>query len=143
MSGLVIRHLKLSDKHQFLEVLSDLTDIGIVEGDIFFNTFSKLTTNPDHHILVCLIDDRVVGTATVLVRPTFIHSCRPVAHIEEVVTLKQFEGLGIATSLMREMEKIAAKRGCYKCILSCSEQNRDFYKKLGYHLHEDTMRKDF
>ncbi len=45
-----------------------------------------------------LNDGKVIGSISVLIEKKFIHNCGKVAHIEDVVTRKGYEGIGIRFS---------------------------------------------
>jgi len=85
----------------------------------------------------------IVGTATLMIEPKFIHGGASVAHIEDVVTRKDWEHKGIATKLMVVVIKEAIRQGCYKAILDCAKKNVSFYEKLNFEKCEIQMRRNF
>ncbi|MBU1246890.1 GNAT family N-acetyltransferase [Patescibacteria group bacterium] len=54
----------------------------------------------------------------------------------KLAVLKTYRNLGIATSLIGELEKIAVKQGCAKILLYCVQEKKldDFYKKFGFQI---------
>ena len=77
-----------------------------------------------------------------MIEKKFIHSCGKVAHIEDVVTRKGYEGIGIGSALVERALEFSANLGCYKVILDCSESNVAFYEKNGFKRYGVAMRYD-
>ena len=91
---------------------------------------------------VAILDDEVVGTASMFVEPKFIHRGSCVAHVEDVAVRPEHQRKGVGAALMRHIEEEAKKAKCYKVILDCSNKNREFYESCGYFRHENQMRKN-
>ncbi len=91
---------------------------------------------------VARLDDRTVGTASLLVEQKFIHEGGLVGHIEDVATRQGYEGQGIGKHLVTHAVQEAWKQGCYKVILDCNEENQPFYERCGFRAHEIEMRID-
>jgi glucosamine-phosphate N-acetyltransferase len=91
---------------------------------------------------VALMDNRVVGTATLLIEPKFLHSGGIVGHIEDVAVHQAYMQHGVGALLVRHLLEECKKAGCYKVILDCAEKVVAFYEKLGFHRWEQAMRVD-
>ena len=52
-----------------------------------------------------------------------------VGHIEDVVVSSDLRGHGLGKLVVNKCLVYAKSEGCYKCILDCSEENIEFYKK--------------
>lgn len=89
-----------------------------------------------------LIDDVIVSSATGIIYPSPLHGGREWMQIENVCTLEGQQGNGYATKLINRLVDIAKQEDCYKVNLSCSNNNLKFYEKLGFKIHEHTMRID-
>ena len=61
-----------------------------------------------------------------------IHNRGLVGHIEEIAISKEHQKKQLGLKMIQALDSIATKRGCYKCILSCSEKNEGFYERCGY-----------
>jgi len=72
---------------------------------------------------------KIVASATVIIEQKLIHDMGRVGHIEDVVVSHTVRGSGIGKMIVNKCIDYAKKRGCYKCILDCSEENVGFYKK--------------
>ena len=74
-------------------------------------------------------DRRIVTSASVFIEQKLIHNMGKVGHIEDVVVSSDFRGHGLGKRIVNTCLDYAKTQGCYKCILDCSEENVNFYKK--------------
>lgn len=144
---LKVRGIKTDDlKNGFLSTLSNLSELGTIESDLgrAEAILKTINANPLHKIFVAVDDDtsKVIGTTTLVIEQKFIHGGGKVGHIEDVVTRKGYQGLGVGSALIRHSLQFAKKSGCYKVILDCSEANVGFYQRAGFRIHETSMRYD-
>ncbi|MEM2760791.1 MAG: GNAT family N-acetyltransferase [Nitrososphaerales archaeon] len=141
-----IREIKEDDLGKgFFKTLSNLAEIGEVSKNSLKarKILQAIKSNPLHKIFVAVSDDgEVIGLTTLLIEQKFIHDGGKVAHIEDVVTRKEYQGLGIGSALIHKVLKLAKERNCYKVILDCSERNVEYYEKLGFKRHSVSMRYD-
>lgn len=100
-------------------------------------------TRHGHIVLVAVLYDQVIGTATLILEPKFLRSGSIVGHIEDVAVLEAHRKSGVGRMLIEKLCKIAKKNNCYKVILDCADKNVHFYEECGFHKHENCMRKDF
>lgn len=87
-------------------------------------------------------EEGIIGTASLLLEPKFIHRGGIVGHIEDVAVRSDFRGAGIGRQLIEHASRMAQALGCYKVILNCSPENAAFYGKCGFREHELGMRMD-
>lgn len=87
--------------------------------------------------------NHIVGTASLLIEPKYIHGGRPVGHIEDVVVTPLYRGQGVGAALVGRCMEESAKAGCYKVVLDCDEQVEGFYRQLGFHRKAHQLRYDF
>ncbi len=136
---------ELEDHHlinSFFDTLSNLTEIGI---DVYNKEFSrkifeKIKKADNIKIFVAIKDSDIVGSITAIIEQKFVHNGGKICHIEDVVTRKGFEKLGIGSVLVEKVLELAIQEKCYKVILNCSEYNSMFYEKLGFYKHDVGMR---
>mmetsp|Transcript_13667 Transcript_13667/g.41296 ORF Transcript_13667/g.41296 Transcript_13667/m.41296 type:complete len:175 (+) Transcript_13667:124-648(+) len=129
---LKMRQLEEGDREKgFLELLEQLTVVQPVTGAAWSETFSSISGHPDYHVVVIedTTQERLVGAATVFFERKFIRGCGLVGHIEDVVVDSNCRGARLGQRLITALMAEAEKRGCYKTILDCSEENVPFYKK--------------
>lgn len=74
-------------------------------------------------------DRRIVASASVFIEQKLIHNMGKVGHIEDVVVSSDFRGYGLGKRIVNTCLDYAKTQECYKCILDCSEDNVNFYKK--------------
>lgn len=113
--------------------------------------------NNDYHCLVAISKDRItnhkvwnyevikpgqiIGFASMfLLRKIFWP--QPVAQIEDVIVDENARNNYVGKTLVRELIIRAKRLNCYKVVLNCSEDNKEFYEKLGFKLAECQMRLD-
>jgi glucosamine-phosphate N-acetyltransferase len=142
-----VREIELGDlKNGYFSTLKNLSDLGNVEGnrEKAEQILNNINANPLHRIFVAIDKQtaEVIGATTLLVEQKFIHGGGKAGHIEDVVTRKGFEGLGIGSALISHALHFARTVGCYKVVLDCSDSNIRFYQKAGFRVHETSMRCD-
>jgi glucosamine-phosphate N-acetyltransferase len=94
------------------------------------------------HTLVAECEERVMGTASLLVDHKFINHGGKVAIVEDVIVLPAYQGLGVGRKLMQSLEELANTLGCYKICLYCSDELLAYYARLGFDHTDAFMRKD-
>ncbi len=143
MNNIVIRELQKEDLgNGFLTTLDSLRKTSNIEKNTANKIFDKIENNPDHIIVVALIDGKIVGSATLLLESKFIHDGGIVGHIEDVVVDKNFQGQRIGEKIIRYLLEFAKTKGCYKTILDCVDDVKPFYEKLGFKHNANALRFD-
>ena len=142
----VIREIQLADlKRGFFDTLSSLSHVGNIadQNERAEKILSEIKSYPFYTIFVAVKEDnQLIGSITILIEQKFIHNGGKVGHIEDVVTKKEYEGMGIGKALVLKALDFAKENTCYKVILDCSKSNVEFYKKIGFKEHEVSMRID-
>jgi glucosamine-phosphate N-acetyltransferase len=142
----VIREIQLANlKKGFFDTLSSLSHVGNIahQNDRAEKILSEIKSYPFYTIFVAVKEDnQLIGSITILIEQKFIHNGGKVGHIEDVVTKKEYEGMGIGKALVLKALDFAKENTCYKVILDCSKSNVEFYKKIGFKEHEVSMRID-
>jgi glucosamine-phosphate N-acetyltransferase len=127
---MTVRELELADYGRgYLTLLEQLTTVGDVTFADFQRTFSNIQQSKLHTVLVATDGDQLLGSATLVIEPKFIHGCSPVGHIEDVVVAKEARGTGVGALLVDHLVEAALLAGCYKVLLDCSEKHVGFYEK--------------
>jgi glucosamine-phosphate N-acetyltransferase len=124
----------------FLEALSALAEVGLSADAAAEVLRARLRAGVRTYVAVD--GERVVGTASLLVEPKFIHKGGKVGHVEDVAVHPDFRQHGVGGELARHVTEQARKLGCYKVILSCFERLVPFYERAGYRRHDIGMRAD-
>ncbi len=143
MVDVIIRELQEDDLFNgFLESLDTLKKASDLDKEKANEILKKIKSNSSHVIFVAILDSKVVGSTTMIIEPKFIHNGGKVAHIEDVVVTKEYQGKGIGEKLIRSLLDYAKKNDCYKTILDSSDDVKPFYEKIGFKKHSNCMRFD-
>jgi glucosamine-phosphate N-acetyltransferase len=130
-----------------LEVLENLAPVGELDSTAASNTLQQIRSNALHKVFVAVHEDgngeynqdQIIGATTLLVEPKFIFGGARFGHVEDVAVRKEYEGMGIGSNLVRHATEAAAKMGCTKTVLYCSDERMSFYKRLGYSYRDNCM----
>jgi glucosamine-phosphate N-acetyltransferase len=143
MDSLIIRELQKEDLwNGFLTTLDSLRQASNIEKITADTIFDKIKNNPDHTIVVAIIDEKIVGAATLLLETKFIHNGGIVGHIEDVVVDKNYQGQRIGEKIVRYLLELAKTKRCYKTILDCADNVKPFYEKIGFKHNANALRFD-
>lgn len=64
-----------------------------------------------------------------------------VGQLEDIYILRQFRGMGLASQLLKTIEREASALGCFKISAESSRIAEEFYRKLGYKHGGASMKK--
>jgi glucosamine-phosphate N-acetyltransferase len=143
MTDVIVRQIKEEDLlNGFLESLDSLRKASDIDHEKAKKVLEVVQSNPNHVVFVAILDNKIVGSTTLLIEPKFIHEGGLVGHIEDVVVTKEKQGLGIGEKLIEYSLEHAKKTGCYKTILDCTDDVKPFYEKIGFKRHSNAMRFD-
>ena len=143
MPEIIIREIEEDDlKNGFLETLDFLRNTGDLDKNKANEILKKIKQNPDHIIHVAIDNKKIVGSTTLLIEQKFIHDGGLVGHIEDVVVRKDCEGKGIGIKLVTSLLEHAKEKNCYKTILDCKEDVKQFYERIGFKRESNCMRYD-
>jgi len=127
-------------KNQYIGLLSLLTETPDISTEQFINQIiqiSKIGT-----IIICYSlntsDDQqnnitLIGSGTIIYEPKIIRGCRNVGHIEDIVVTDKYNyrGQGIARNILQILNDLSRENNCYKVILDCKDNMKEFYEKNG------------
>ena len=143
MSEIIIREIEENDlKQGFLESLDFLRKASNIDKNKAREILKKIKQNPNHIIHVAIDNNKIVGSTTLLIEQKFIHDGGFVGHIEDVVVRKEYEGKGIGIKLVMSMLECAKEKNCYKTILDCKDDVKQFYERIGFKNESNGMRYD-
>ena len=98
-------------------------------------TFQRLKKKPNYLFLVAEKQNRPVGSVMGIICEELYGECRPFMVVEDVIVDKQYRRMGIASSLMKKLEKLAVENNCSYIIFVTESERIDahrFYESLGY-----------
>ena len=143
MSEIIIIEIEEDDlENGFLETLDFLRNTSNLDKNKANEILKKIRQNPNHIIHVATDGKKIVGSTTLLIEQKFIHDGGLVGHIEDVVVRKDYEGKGIGIKLVTSMLEHAKEKNCYKTILDCKDDVKQFYERIGFKRESNCMRYD-
>ena len=143
MPEIIIREIEEDDlKNGFLETLDFLRNASNLDKNKANEILKKIKQNPNHIIYVAIDNKKIVGSTTLLIEQKFIHDGGFVGHIEDVVVRKDCEGKGIGIKLVTSLLEHAKEKNCYKTILDCKDDVKQFYERIGFKRESNGMRYD-
>ena len=143
MPEIIIREIEEDDlKNGFLETLDFLRNTSDLDKNKANEILKKIKRNPNHIIYVAIDNKKIVGSTTLLIEQKFIHDGGLVGHIEDVVVRKDCEGKGIGIKLVTSLLERAKEKNCYKTILDCKDDVKQFYERIGFKRESNGMRYD-
>jgi ribosomal protein S18 acetylase RimI-like enzyme len=137
----MIREAKLSDLPGLLAVYHAVEKTATKDSETAVDVFAGILNDPNQHIIVAEEDGLVVSTCTCIVIRNMTSGQRPYALVENVATLPEWQGRGLASACMERAKEIAEANGCYKIYLTTSSKDMriwNFYERLGYSKDEKT-----
>ena len=143
MPEIEIREIREGDlENGFLETLDFLRKVSDLDKNKAKEILEKIKQNSNQIIQVAIDDKKIVGCITLLIEQKFIHDGGLVGHIEDVVVRKDYEGKGIGMKLVTSMLEYAKRKNCYKTILDCKDDVKQFYERIGFKHESNGMRYD-
>jgi len=143
MSEIKIREIEEDDLEKgLLETLDFLRNTSSIDKNKAKEILKKIKQNPNHIIYVAIDDKKIIGSTTLLIEQKFIHDGGLVGHIEDVVVRKDYERKGIGIKLVTSMLERAKEKNCYKTILDCKDDVKQFYEIIGFKRESNCMRYD-
>ena len=143
MPEIEIREINEDDlENGFLETLDFLRKASDLDKSKAKEILEKIKQNSNQIIQVAIDDKKIVGCITLLIEQKFIHDGGLVGHIEDVVVKKDYEGKGIGMKLVISMLEYAKRKNCYKTILDCKDDVKQFYERIGFKHESNGMRYD-
>jgi|TARA_B110000977_G_scaffold65252_1_gene88902 phosphinothricin acetyltransferase len=126
-----IRELAKSDYNQVIELwtksLSNKFDNEINTDHV---------SDPSSITLVSVDNNTITGVASLYIIKKLT---RTLGLIEDVAVNENYRGKGIGKKLVEKLIGIATEKKCDKTVLNSSEQNSEFYKKIGFEINEIQM----
>lgn len=128
----------------FLDTLAALrpTDLTVEEARDLWNVEMTNLGRTPVYTYVAVHNDKVIGTATLVIERKFIRRGGLCGHIEDVAVHPDHQKHGVGKALVKRLISLAKFRGCYKVILDCEPKVAGFYQKLGFKESEKHMRLD-
>ena len=138
----MIREIYENELNKLLELYLHLHEDNIPEiTEHLETTWNTIIRDGNHHIIVKVVDDKIVSSCVCVIIPNLTRNIRPYAFIENVVTHSDYRGKGYATECLKYAKEVARKSNCYKMMLLTGSKNEltlNFYNKAGYNSSDKT-----
>ena len=138
----MVREIYENELGQLLELYLHLHEDSVPDFDEHLkNTWETIVNDPNHHIIVKIVEGRIVSSCVCVVIPNLTRKIRPYAFVENVVTHGDFRGKGYASQCLNFAKEIAKQENCYKMMLltgSKEESTLNFYSRAGYNSSDKT-----
>lgn len=138
----MIREINENELNELLELYLYLHEESIPEmTEHLKDTWNTIIRDENHHIVVNVIDGKIVSSCVCVIIPNLTRNVRPYAFLENVVTHRDYRGKGYATECLNFAKDIAVKKNCYKMMLltgSKEKKTLDFYQNAGYNSSDKT-----
>ena len=138
----MVREIYENELGQLLELYLHLHEDSVPDFDEHLkNTWKTIVNDPNHHIIVKVVEGRIVSSCVCVVIPNLTRKIRPYAFVENVVTHGDFRGKGYASQCLDFAKEIAKQENCYKMMLltgSKEESTLNFYSRAGYNSSDKT-----
>lgn len=138
----MIREINENELNELLELYLYLHEEAIPEmTEHLKDTWNTIIRDENHHIVVNVIDGKIVSSCVCVIIPNLTRNVRPYAFLENVVTHRDYRGKGYATECLNYAKDIAVKKNCYKMMLltgSKEKKTLDFYQNAGYNCSDKT-----
>ena len=113
-------------KDRLIYLYNQLSEVNSVSDQVF-DTFIE-----NDNTFLYLVDNIIVGCVTFLIETKMIHNGGKVMHIEDLIIDKDYRNQKIGFKIMELANIIARGHKCYKIILSCNNEVKQFYIKNGF-----------
>ena len=129
---IVIKKLTIENynKNDIINLLSQLTICPNLDQETYNNIINNLPHN--HNIFVVDYNNIPIGIGTIIIEQKIIHNGKCVAHIEDIVVDKNYRNNKIGNILLKFLINEAKQSNCYKIILNCNDNTKNFYEKNSF-----------
>ena len=138
----MVREANKEDLDQLLHLYTYLHEDDIPDDkEKISMAWDKIMSDPNHHIIVNEIDERIVSSCVCVIILNLTRNIRPYAFIENVVTHADYRGRGYATDCLAYAKEIATEENSYKMMLLTGtkrETTLNFYRNAGYNSNDKT-----
>ena len=138
----MIREAVKEDLKELLELYLYLHEDSIPEdSEHLRNTWNQIINDPNHHIILNVIDGKIISSCVCVIIPNLTRNVRPYAFVDNVVTHEAYRGKGYAGECLDYAKRIALDNNCYKMMLLTGSKKPEtwhFYEKAGYNRNDKT-----
>lgn len=138
----MVREAVKEDMEEILRLYLYLHEKSVPEqSEHLLSTWNQIVEDENHHLIVNVIDNKIVSSCVCVIIPNLTRGVRPYAFVENVVTHADYRGKGFATECLDYAKNIAVKENSYKMMLltgAKEQKTLDFYRNAGYNSADKT-----
>ena len=137
---MMVREAVKNDLNELLQLYLFLhEDASPEQSEHLRETWNQIITDKNHHLVVKIVDNRIVSSCVCVIIPNLTRNIRPYAFIENVVTHGEYRGKGYATECLNYAREIAVRRTSI-FFLCCGKEEKilQFYQNAGYNSTDKT-----
>ena len=140
MNGIKIREAVVEDLPAVLSLYGqpDVDSGDVLDIESAESIFSLMRSYPSYRVFVACLDDRIVGTYSLVILDNMIHKGAHSALVQAVIVLEECRRQGIGKAMMNHALGLCRGSKCYKLALSSNlirESAHDFYEHIGFRKH--------
>ncbi|MEL7074335.1 MAG: GNAT family N-acetyltransferase [Cyanobacteria bacterium J06582_2] len=118
---------------------ADMNNQPLMSEDKIIEIWHQIKQVPDYYVYLAYLENKAIGTFSLLFMPTMMHpGFHRSAILDSVTILSSYRGKGYGKQMMGQALEISADAGCYKVTLSSNlqrDQAHKFYQSLGFQQH--------
>ncbi len=111
----------------------------VMDEGLIADLFDRIQAIPNYRIYLAELEEKGVGTFSLLLFPTMMHrGVHRSALLDAVTVLPELRSHGIGKWMIKQALNLCQDAGCYKLMLSSNlkrEQAHAFYASLGFQQH--------
>ena len=139
MKEIDIRLAKKQDLPILNRLYADMDERSLMSDKEITAIWNQIEQVPNHYIYLAYLEDKEIGTFSLLFMPTMMHQgFHRSAILDSVTIATAYRRQGFGKQMMQKALKVSVDAGCYKVTLS-SNLKRDrahkFYESLGFKQH--------
>ena len=128
-----IKDINITEKfyNEFINLVKSFRYTNISYNQ-FRNYINELTNFHDIFLLIDEESENIIGCITVLLEQKIIYNLRLVCHIEDLIINNNYKNKGFGSIILDYIKKYASMKNCYKIILNCDSNIKEFYIKNNF-----------
>lgn len=128
-----IKDINITEKfyNEFINLVKSFRNTNINYNQ-FINYINELSTFHDIFLLIDEESENIIGCVTVLLEQKIIHDLQFVCHIEDLIINNIYKNKGFGSIILDYIKKYVREKKCYKIILNCDCNIKEFYIKNNF-----------
>ena len=103
----MVREIKAQELNELLELYLHLHESSVPDlSEHLKSTWDTIMDDKNHHIIVKIVDEKIVSSCVCVIIPNLTRNIRPYAFVENVVTHADYRGKGYATECLNFAKKL-------------------------------------